>query len=161
MKSRCRVVLTHLKRSGGARQRHRFFFAPSEPETSAKGAPSLTFQARTKRKANNSERVGSQQDQLEDDEVVVFTNNGDSSSGNGSSANSSPRCPRRVVLLCDGEDSEVQRVLLEYRGTEISGKRLHADVQRLAAEHRGSYVAAEWLGPLGWTRFLWCRLGPS
>jgi hypothetical protein len=117
--------------------------------------------ARTKRKANNSERVGSQQDQLEDDEVVVFTNNGVSSSGNGSSGNSSPRCPRRVVLLRDGEDSEVERVLLEYHGAEISGKRLHADLQRLAAENRGYCIAAEWLGPLGWTRFLWCRLGSS
>jgi hypothetical protein len=48
-------------------------------------------------------------------------------------------------------------VLLEYQGSEVSGKRLHADVQRLAAEHRGHFVAAEWLGSLGWTRFLWCR----
>ena len=88
---------------------------------------------------------------------MAFSSNGASSSGNGSAAHSSPRCPRRVVLLCDGEASEAERVLLEYQGAEISGKRLHADVQRLAAEHRGRYVAAEWLGPLGWTRFLWCR----
>jgi hypothetical protein len=92
---------------------------------------------------------------------MAFTSNGVSSSGNGSAANSSPRCPRRVVLLCDGESREVERVLLEYHGAEISGKRLHADLQRLASEHRGYYVAAEWLGPLGWTRFLWCRLGSS
>ncbi len=90
---------------------------------------------------------------------MVFTSNGVSSSNNGSAVNSSTRCPRRVVLLCDGEDSEVNRVLLEYHGAEISGKRLHSDVHRLADEHRGCYVAAEWLGPLGWTRFLWCRLG--
>ncbi len=72
-------------------------------------------------------------------------------------SSSTPRAPRRLVLLADGEDSAVQEVLAEYRGTEVSGKRLHADLQRLASEHRGHYVAAEWLGPLGWTRFLWCR----
>lgn len=80
-------------------------------------------------------------------------------SSNGSAANSTPRCPRRVVLLCDGEDSEAERVLQEYHGAEVSGKRLHADVQRLADSHRGRYVAAEWLGQLGWTRYLWCRRG--
>ncbi|HTU88957.1 MAG TPA: hypothetical protein VMF69_02570 [Gemmataceae bacterium] len=80
-----------------------------------------------------------------------------SSNGASSSGNSSPRCPRRVVLLRDGEDSEIEQVLQEQHGAEISGKRLHADVQRLAREHRGRCVAAEWLGPLGWTRFLWCR----
>jgi hypothetical protein len=68
-----------------------------------------------------------------------------------------PRCPRRVVLLCGDEAGEVERVLSEYPGDEVSGKRLHADVQRLATEHPGQCVAAEWLGPLGWTRFLWCR----
>ncbi len=90
---------------------------------------------------------------------MASTSNGVSSSSNGATLNSSSRCPRRVVLLHDGEDSEVERVLIEYHGAEISGKRLHADVQRLAGEHRGHYIAAEWLGPLGWTRFLWCRLG--
>jgi hypothetical protein len=70
---------------------------------------------------------------------------------------SSPRVPRRVVLLADGEDSEVVQVLREYSGAEVSGKRIHADLQRFAAEHRGRHVAVEWLGTLGWTRFLWCR----
>jgi hypothetical protein len=73
------------------------------------------------------------------------------------SSSSTPRAPRRLVLLADGEDSAVREVLAEYRGAEVSGKRLHADLQRLAAEHGGRCVAAEWLGPLGWTRFLWCR----
>jgi hypothetical protein len=72
---------------------------------------------------------------------------------------SSPRCPRRVVLLRGDENGEVEQVLIEYQGAEVSGKRLHADVQRLADEHRGRFIAAEWFGPLGWTRFLWCRLG--
>jgi hypothetical protein len=69
----------------------------------------------------------------------------------------SPRLPRRIVLLADGEDSAVAEVLREYSGAEVSGKRIHADLQRFAAEHRGRQVAAEWLGTLGWTRFLWCR----
>jgi hypothetical protein len=84
---------------------------------------------------------------------MVGTSNGVSPMNSGSS----PRCPRRIVLLCDGEHSAVQRVLLEYHGAEVSGKRLHADMQRLAEENSGSFVAAEWLGALGWTRFLWCR----
>jgi hypothetical protein len=67
------------------------------------------------------------------------------------------RAPRRLVLLTDGEESAVKQVLAEYRGAEISGNRLHADLQRLADEHRGWTVAAEWQGALGWTRFLWCR----
>jgi hypothetical protein len=62
-----------------------------------------------------------------------------------------------VVLLRDGADSAVERVLLEYHGSEVSGKRLHADVRRLADEHRGRCIAAEWLGPLGWKRFLSCQ----
>jgi hypothetical protein len=89
-----------------------------------------------------------------------ISGNGAAPSGKGSvskEVSSSPRCPRRVVLLCDGEDGAVEQVLLEYQGAEVSGKRLHADVQRLAGEHRGRCVAAEWLGSLGWTRFLWCR----
>jgi hypothetical protein len=72
-------------------------------------------------------------------------------------ASSAPRCPRRLVLLQGGESSDVEQVLAEYHGAEVSGTRLHADLQRLAAEHAGRHVAAEWLGPLGWTRFLWCR----
>jgi len=71
---------------------------------------------------------------------------------------SSPRCPRRVVLLQGGEVGEVEQVLLEYQAAEVSGNRLHTDVHRLADRHRGRFIAAEWLGPLGWTRFLWCRL---
>jgi hypothetical protein len=76
---------------------------------------------------------------------------------NGTASSSSPRCPRRVVLLESGEESAVAEVLAEYKGADVSGKRLHTDVQRLAIQHAGCCVAAEWLGPLGWTRFLWCR----
>ncbi len=90
-----------------------------------------------------------------------LSNHGASPGSNGVAArlvSSSPRCPRRVVLLQGGEEGAVEQVLLEYPPTEVSGKRMHADVHRLADEHRGRFVAAEWLGPLGWTRFLWCRL---
>jgi hypothetical protein len=69
----------------------------------------------------------------------------------------SPRVPRRLVLLAGAEDSDVAEVLREYSGAEVSGKRIHADLQRFAAQHPGRQVAVEWLGTLGWTRFLWCR----
>jgi hypothetical protein len=127
------VVLTHLKRSGGARQRRRFFCAPTI--ASRDGCNKINWPR------ENGEDMG-------------LSSNGTTAK---SIASSSPRCPRRIVLLREGEDSESERVLLEYQGSEVSGKRLHADVQRLADEYRGRLVAAEWLGPLGWTRFLWCR----
>lgn len=73
------------------------------------------------------------------------------------SSSSSPRAPRRIVVLAGEKDSPVREVLREYTGEEVSGKLLHEDLQRFAAEHGGEYVAAEWMGPLGWTRFLWCR----
>ena len=67
------------------------------------------------------------------------------------------RAPRRIVLLAGDEPSDVAQVLAEYRGAEVTGKRVHEDLQKFAAQHRGRLVAAEWEGPLGWTRFLWCR----
>jgi hypothetical protein len=79
------------------------------------------------------------------------------SNGVASERASSPRCPRRLVLLADGEASAVAEVLAEYAEMEVSGKRLHADLQRLALAHLGRCLAAEWLGPRGWTRFLWCQ----
>jgi hypothetical protein len=73
------------------------------------------------------------------------------------SESSSERTPRRIVLLREGDSSEVERTLAEYRGPDVSGKVLHAELQRLAKEHPGRTLAAEWLGPLGWTRFLWAK----
>jgi hypothetical protein len=67
------------------------------------------------------------------------------------------RAPRRIVLLTDGEQSEAGDVLIEMHGPDISGKRLHGEIQTHAAAHPDCWVAAEWLGNLGWTRFLWCR----
>ena len=67
------------------------------------------------------------------------------------------RRPRRIVLLTAEPDGPVEEVLAEYRGADVSGNRLHADLQRLSDEHAGRCVAAEWLGSLGWKRFLWRR----
>ena len=82
----------------------------------------------------------------------------DGTGGNGIPfpTNTTGRRPRRIVMLTGGEQGEVTEVLLELKSEEVTGKRLHAEVQRLARERAGSLVAAEWLGPLGWTRFLWC-----
>jgi hypothetical protein len=71
------------------------------------------------------------------------------------SSTHTPRAPRRLVLLTADQDSAALRVLAEYPGEEA--RKVHQEVQRLAAEHPGQVVAVEWLGPLGWTRFLWCR----
>jgi hypothetical protein len=83
--------------------------------------------------------------------------NGTKDNSKQPSISTTPRQPRRLVLLAGGEQGVVKEVLLELHGEEVSGKRLHADVQRLARQHAGAVIAAEWLGPLGWTRFLWCR----
>ena len=56
----------------------------------------------------------------------------------------------------DGQ-SDVAEVCAEYRGADATGTRVHEDLQKYAADHPGRFVAAEWEGPLGWTRFLWCR----
>lgn len=80
--------------------------------------------------------------------------------GKGSSPDQKPAtfapAPRRVVLLVNDRASEVERVLVQYEGAEARAANLAEDVQRFAAEHRGRTVAAEWQGPLGWFRFLWC-----
>lgn len=67
------------------------------------------------------------------------------------------RTPRRLVLLLDTENSEVKEVLVEYHGPEVRGARIHQDLRKHAQEYQGRCVAAEWLGPLGWSRYLWCR----
>ena len=88
---------------------------------------------------------------------VGTTINGKTGPAKPATTTGSPRNPRRVVLLAGGEQGHVSKVLLEMPAEEVSGNRLHAEVQRLAREHAGAIVAAEWLGPLGWTRFLWCH----
>lgn len=125
---------------------------PPQEERWRKVAPPLFFRSQEKKRtianAYSADKIN-----FRDSEEMSHSSNGVSSSGHSSS----PRCPRRVVLLSDGEYSEAEQILQEYHGAEVSGNRLHAEVRRLASEHQGRYVAAEWLGPLGWTRFLWCR----
>jgi len=71
---------------------------------------------------------------------------------------SEQRVPRRIVLVAgDANDGAVEKVLREYAGAEVSGVKLHADLPALAAANPGRIVAGEWLGPLGWMRFAWCR----
>jgi hypothetical protein len=92
--------------------------------------------------------------------VASNSNSNGNQSGEGKEAGraaGTPRSPRRIVLLEADEHSGVARVLAEYDGPDVSGNRIHQDVQRLAAQHPGRHVAVEWLGPQGWTRFLWCR----
>ena len=90
--------------------------------------------------------------------MVQFSNGVHTSNGTAPrSAQGTVRCPRRLILLEDGESSGVAEVLAEYQNGDISGNRLHADLQRQAREHPGCTIAAEWLGKLGWTRFLWCK----
>jgi hypothetical protein len=79
------------------------------------------------------------------------------SNGTTKQSKTSERTPRRFVRLKGDEQSEIEEVLLELRGEEVTGKRLHAEIQLQAAAHPGKWVAAEWLGNLGWTRFLWCK----
>jgi hypothetical protein len=85
---------------------------------------------------------------------------GTETNSKGSSPDQKPRTfaptPRRVVLLTNDRASEVERVLVEYGAAEAPAANLSADVQRFADEYRGRNVAAEWQGPLGWFRFLWC-----
>jgi hypothetical protein len=69
---------------------------------------------------------------------------------------STPRCPRRVVLLKGDDQSGVEKVLAEFEGAQVSGRRLHEEIRQLATRHPGRRLAAEWHGSLGWTRFLWC-----
>lgn len=83
--------------------------------------------------------------------------NGSAATASVPAAKNAARKPRRLVLLEGEPNGPAARVLAEYQGSEVSGNRLHADLQRLSEENAGRYVAAEWLGPLGWTRFLWRR----
>ena len=62
--------------------------------------------------------------------------------------------PRRIVRLA-GE--EVAEVLATYEGAQVVESKVHAEVQRLAAEHPDKTIALEWLGNLGWVRYLTCR----
>jgi len=62
--------------------------------------------------------------------------------------------PRRIARL-KGDD--VAEVLATFEGDRVVGTKVHAEVQRLAAEHPGETIALEWLGNLGWVRYLTCK----
>jgi hypothetical protein len=61
--------------------------------------------------------------------------------------------PRRIVRL---KGDEVAEVLATFEGPAVVGSKIHAEVQRLAAEHPGETIALEWLGNLGWQRYVTC-----
>lgn len=61
-----------------------------------------------------------------------------------------PPAARRVVLLVEGRDSAVEKVLEECSPQGHRGR-----VRHWAQRYPGRTVAGEWLGPLGWVRFLW------
>ena len=78
-------------------------------------------------------------------------------SRSSTNSQSSPRAPRRVVLLEGDEESGVKKVLADYPENQINGTHIRQDMQRFADENRGDCVAVEWQGPRSWIRFLWCR----
>ena len=61
---------------------------------------------------------------------------------------------RRIVLLPEGSplDADHETVLAEVEASAV-----HAEIGRLAEKHEGAILAAEWLSPLGWRRWLWRR----
>lgn len=68
-----------------------------------------------------------------------------------------PKPTRRIVLLRDGRDSEVDRVLWEG----VAGQE-HGRIRDMGKAHVGRMLATEWLGttPTGnpkWTRYVWCK----
>ena len=65
--------------------------------------------------------------------------------------------PRRIVRLKGDSESDVREVLSSFEGAEIVGSKIHSEVQRLAAKHPGDVIALEWLGNMGWVRFLTCK----
>ncbi len=67
------------------------------------------------------------------------------------------RAERRLVLLKGDENSEVEKVLGSYDSTEPRERDMHAEIERFAVRNKGRVIAAEWHGPLGWTRFMTCR----
>jgi hypothetical protein len=63
----------------------------------------------------------------------------------------------RLVLLTGDQASPLQQVLREYPAGGADPGQVGEDLNRLARDHPGQCLAAEWRGPGGWVRFLWCR----
>jgi hypothetical protein len=64
--------------------------------------------------------------------------------------------PRRIVRLKGDAESDVREVLQSFEGAAVIGSKIHAEVQRLAAQFQGEVIALEWLGNMGWVRYLTC-----
>ena len=60
--------------------------------------------------------------------------------------------PRRVVLLADGRDSDVEKVIEEPPALGCVRR-----ARELAALRTGRTVAVEWLSKQGWVRYTWIR----
>ncbi len=62
--------------------------------------------------------------------------------------------PRRIVLLALGSPPHAppERILRE----SVPADRVREVLREESGRHPGRMVAAEWLGTLGWTRWLWC-----
>jgi hypothetical protein len=65
--------------------------------------------------------------------------------------------PRRIVRLKGDAESKVREVLASFEGSEIVGSKIHAEVERFATQFPGEVIALEWLGNIGWVRFLTCK----
>lgn len=59
--------------------------------------------------------------------------------------------PRRIVLLENGRDSDVERVLQDNVPATGAIER----TRELALANRGRMVALEWLSAQGWVRYTW------
>jgi hypothetical protein len=81
--------------------------------------------------------------------------------GSNGKAQPSARTARRIVLLAADDHSELERILVEYAAAEVHTANLDEDLERFANEYRGRTIAAEWEGPRGRVRFLWCCKGPG
>ncbi len=67
------------------------------------------------------------------------------------------RIARRIVRLKGDTKSEVQEVVATFEGDKVIGSKIQAELQTLAKKHAGETVALEWLGNMGWVRFVTCR----
>lgn len=65
------------------------------------------------------------------------------------------RLPRRIVQVVEPEPI----VLEEFDPAKVNGKQVHEALAKHAKDHPTAKVAAEWLGPTGWVRFM--TLGPQ
>jgi hypothetical protein len=58
-----------------------------------------------------------------------------------------------VVVPTDPQ-AEPTEVLAQFEGADVVGSKIHRELGVLAKTRPGQTVALEWLGPLGWQRFV-------